>query len=666
MRVPERDGKAEGETVGIDHRALALQVAASMVAGFALLAVVDAVAIAVAVPFPGAALRGADHLFDAAETLGLGVVAGLVAAAYVRFLRLPARVLQGSLFAVAALVVYVTIGAYLGLQAAHGRGGNYAPFVLVNFIVLLAAAFTLAPQLTPYFAKRPKLRFAPIVLGTAALAGDQLPLRDDYFAIHGLIAVGGALIAGPALAPYLVAGVRRLLGSLGGRVALAAVALFALFGLAVPPSNAVRFELFRQPCAVAPWVLASAVWRAPTLHAPVTLPESPWREDRSKAPPIPFTAPPPLPEAPIVVLITIDALRADVINPASNDARFPTFAALKRDGVVFTNASSAATQTPLSISTMLTGLYFSQQRWEDYGDTADRYPYPATDTSPRVPEILDAHGVATAQEAGFVFLANDFGVARGFQEQKLFGATKSAARASVLVRALLDRLRRANDGPLFAYAHLAEPHAPYWMGPGPLPYDHYLSAVGEADTQLGHILHFLEEHFGDRWTLIVSADHGEAFGDHDTYEHAKTLYEELLHVPLIVRSPHFPPRRIDDRVGLVDLAPTLLDLFRVATPATFNGQSLVPFLVGERVELTRPLLAEGRLRTSFTQQDGFKVIDDPRRKVVEAYDLAVDPGETKNVFDTEPARADVALATLRAFFEARTLRERGYTPPYKP
>jgi arylsulfatase A-like enzyme len=175
----------------------------------------------------------------------------------------------------------------------------------------------------------------------------------------------------------------------------------------------------------------------------------------------------------------------------------------------------------------------------------------------------------------------------------------------------------------------------------------------------------LDEHFGERWALFVSADHGEAFGEHQTYEHAKTLYGELLQVPLLARSPLFRPREIGDRVGLIDLGPTILDLFRIETPATFNGQSLVPFLAGENVELTRPLLAEGRLRQALTEPDGLKVIEDRRRKVVEVYDLASDPRETRNLFDDEPARSDAALAELRAFFAVHTRREAGYEPPYK-
>lgn len=645
-----------------------LVVAVGIFGGFLLLALVNAVAIAVSVPRPtaGMGLRVLHHVFDAGETLGLGAAVATTAGVFVRFVRLPRWAVGTVLFALGVLLTDLVIGEYLYLQAEHGKAGGIAPVIFINYLCLLGGAFATAPSLAAFFGARPKLRLVPVVLATATLVADHIPLRDDYFGIHGLAAIGAVLLAAPALAAPLLRVARALARSLPGRGVLGAVLLFSLLGLVVPPSNAVRFELFRQPVAVAPWALATVLWRLPALHAPVALAPSPWVTDRSAAPDVPITTPPPLPHDAIVVLMTIDALRADVVNGATHDARFPTFATLKREGVTFTQASAAGTQTPVSISTMFSGLYFSQQRWEDYGNGPDRYPYPATEHFATVPELLTAHGVDTAEESGFVFLAGGFGVTRGFREERPFGQTRAAAPGSVLVGAMLQRLKHTTDGPLFLYSHLAEPHAPYWVGPGPTPYDHYLSAVAEADKQVGRVLEFLREHYGDHWVLIVSADHGEAFGDHQTFEHAKTLYEELLHVPLLVMSPRFSPRKVEERVGLVDLGPTLLDLFQAPTPATFNGQSLVPLLMGKDVVFTRPLLAEGRLRTSLTEQDGFKVIEDPRRKVVEAYDLVADPGETRNVFDTEPGRSDAALAKLRAFFDARRLRDGGYEAPYKP
>ncbi len=266
-----------------------------------------------------------------------------------------------------------------------------------------------------------------------------------------------------------------------------------------------------------------------------------------------------------------------------------------------------------------------------------------------------------------MFLVNKFGVARGFGEERMLGHSRAACPARFVIAPIVELLTRVGDDPLFVYTHLGEPHGPYVYGHRGSPaHDRYMAAVTEADTQIGRIVKALEQHAGNRWVLIVSADHGEAFGEHQTTDHSKTLYEELIHVPMIVRSPAFAPRRVDERVGLIDLGPTVLDLFGVDTPATFNGQSLVPILTGGTVTFTRPLLAEGRLAKAYVEQSGFKVIEDPRKKIVEAYDLETDPGETRNLFDVDPTRADGALAYLRAFFDAHTLRKPGYEVPYKP
>jgi arylsulfatase A-like enzyme len=368
----------------------------------------------------------------------------------------------------------------------------------------------------------------------------------------------------------------------------------------------------------------------------------------------------------VVVLVTIDAVRADIVADPTNDARFPTLAKLKRDGVVFTKASAPGTQTGVSLSTLFSGRYYSEQRWKNYGTGKDLHPYPADDPAPRFPELLSEHHVATTNEASLVFLRSDFGVARGFGEERLMGHSTQAAPGAGLIHALLDRLGHPGKGPLFLWTHLVEAHAPYGnRSQGKTDYDRYLSSVASDDALLGRVLRILESKFGERWALFVSADHGEAFGEHQTHEHAKTLYEELLHVPLLARSPLFPPREIGQRVGLIDLGPTLLDLFRVDTPATFNGQSLVPLLVGGNAALTRPILAEGRLRQALTRPDGLKVIEDRRRKVVEVYDLTSDPRESRNLFDVDTARSDAALAELRAFFAVHAWREPGYEPPYK-
>jgi arylsulfatase A-like enzyme len=100
--------------------------------------------------------------------------------------------------------------------------------------------------------------------------------------------------------------------------------------------------------------------------------------------------------------------------------------------------------------------------------------------------------------------------------------------------------------------------------------------------------------------VAYTADHGEEFQDHGAWGHADTLYEELLHVPFALRAPGIAPRRVAQDVDLVDLAPTLLDLFGLR-PRPRSGRSLAPLLRGGAPE--RPTYAE----TSHTHDRNQKV-----------------------------------------------------------
>jgi arylsulfatase A-like enzyme len=653
-----------------ENSAPAIRIAAALFAGSALLAAVDAATIAFYVPFPvaGLGLRLAHHLFDAAETLGVGALAGCLAGAWMHFVRVPPWATVIVAVAATTALVQAAIGENLLRMASLAGEGHFETGIFLVFLCVSGGALVGAYALGARGSGSPRLRALFLALAVAILIVDHIPFPDDYVGIHGVVAWGAALLGGGAVG----AAAERTLGVLvalrRGRVALAAIALFAVLGLGVPPSNAVRFELFRERCAVAPWVLATAVWRAPPLHRPIEPPSpSRWLRDRSADPDIPASAPRLLPPGAVIVVITVDAVGAQVVDDPANEALLPTMAELKREGVVFTHASAPGTQTALSLATLFSSRYFSELVWTDHGVGGTRYLYPADDASPRFPALLSEHGVATADYAGLVFLAADFGVARGFREETVTVEGRRHAQATELIDPLLERLKHAGRAPLFLYTHLLEPHQPYDRGRSHgTAHERYLAEVAVADAQIRRVLRMLQMHFGKRWALFVSADHGEAFGEHGGTEHGKTLYEELLHVPLLACGPLFVPRTVEERVGLVDLGPTILDLFGVPTPATYEGQSLVPLLAGEATTLTRPLLAEGRLRRALIRPDGLKVIEDSRRKVVEVYDLATDPGETRNLFDQDPSRVDPALAELRAFFAVHTRTEGGYRPRYKP
>ena len=266
------------------------------------------------------------------------------------------------------------------------------------------------------------------------------------------------------------------------------------------------------------------------------------------------------------------------------------------------------------------------------------------------------------------FLTNDYGVAPGFAEEVKVTTGRRHATAVEVTRPLLDRLRAAKGQPLFAFVHLTEPHAPYDRGKiteGD-PYDCYVSEIEVADAYLGKIVKVLESRdLARRSVLIVSSDHGEAFGEHNTWRHTKTIYEELLRVPLVVWGAGVSPQRVDVPVTLLDLGPSIFDLFDVPTPNAWLGESLVPFLRGGVTPRTRPIMAEGRLRKALFVGDT-KLIVDTRRKTIEVYDLANDPGEETNLWDDDPDRYAPMLSALQAFGRAHDFTAPGYSPVYKP
>ncbi len=648
---------------------VALEAGAGLLAGFALLAAVSALAIALLLPLPseGIGLRLEHHLFDAAETLGVGALASAVGAAAALVTR--PRWVTPVLYAIAgAPIVYLAVGEDLHRAAGFVRDSRFEGAAFVAYFAGQVGAFAGIHVVGTQGSQTPRLRAAAVALAVGGMVVDHLVFADDYTGVHGMVALSCALFAGVALAPVAGPAARRLARTRRGRAVFGAVGALALFGLACPPPNAVRCELFRRTCAFAPWALATALWKSPALHAPVSLEPSAWLRDRSADPPVPPSEPRLLPEDAVVVLLTIDAVRADALADPANDSLLPNLAAMRRSGVSFRRATAPGAQTAVSLSSVFSGRYFSELYWTRHGQGETRFTYPAEDASPRFPELLSEHGVATASYDALIFLANEFGVARGFREEHVVVEGARHGEAREVVGPLLEQLQlRGGRGPLFLFTHLTEPHAPYDRGAlkeGPAR-DRWLSEVAVADEQVGRVLRVLQRVAGDRWVLVVSSDHGEAFGDHQTWEHGKTLYDELLHVPLLVAGPRIAPRTVEQRVGLIDLGPTILDLFGVPTPATYEGQSLAPLLAGRDAVLTRPLVSEGRLRRALTLPDGLKVIDDPRRKDVEVYDLSADPGETRNLFDVDPGRADPALAFLRAFFDAHTMRRGDYRPPFK-
>jgi len=633
--------------------------------GGVVLAVIDIVFAnaMVRMPFGTRLLHGA---WDVALLFGLGVFSDAVMALVDKLPKWWQRWL--ALFVLGTAGMYWLVNRFFVRQADALFEGRYAAQFYWLFLVGSGLGIAACIVVGRFVAKRRWFWWTPFtVIALAVAVLNEFLFRDDYIELHAVTVWCAASLLGPILAARF-ASLRPRLSPRATKLLLASAVLLAILSL-VPPPNRIRLALFRSPGGAGAWIFGNLWWGLPSLDgAPDASIDPRWFEPRAEGTRA-VSSERIVREPPVVVLITIDALRADAVLAPENAKKFPTLARLMKEGVTFENARSAGSQTAVSLTSLFAGKYFSELYWTKFGTGSSRFEYAGADETPRFVKTLSDSGVTTSKVVALTFLRNEFGVAPGFSEEKVVTAGRRHATGTQVMEPLLKRIRRIQPGePIFLYAHLTEPHSPYDRGKlkQGSNYERYLSEISLADEYLNRIASALStDALRRRSLLIVSADHGEAFGEHGTNEHTKTIYDELIRVPLIVWGGSVTPRTVAQPVTLLDLGPTLLDIFGVETPDWMAGETLVPLLAGSEAVLSRPILAEGRLRRAMLIGD-LKVIVDLRRKTVEAFDLKQDPKELVNLYDSDPGRAAPALAALRAYFEKREYTKNGYRPIYKP
>ena len=356
--------------------------------------------------------------------------------------------------------------------------------------------------------------------------------------------------------------------------------------------------------------------------------------------------------SPSVFLVTIDTLRADHVH-CYGDANIETPAvdSLARDGVRFTNAFTPSPITNTSHTSILTGLLPSHHGVTDFA-------IPLAPTHATWAELLKAKGYHTAAFIGAVILDSKSlapGLDRGFDFYDNFPehpATK--ARWGRVERRGMEVVQHAeswlNDhpaGPHFVWVHFYDPHDPYEP---PAPYSErykdrlYDGEIAYADSALANFLGYLKQHGWYENSLVVMlGDHGEGLGEHHEETHGIFLYDATTHVPLIIKLPAgmYHGKVVDAQVRTIDVLPTVLDLARASTAATFDGQSLKPYLAGtesaERIAIgeTDYPLRFGWAPLRSVRAEGRKFIEAPRP---ELYDLNTDPKELTNSYQSgDPA-----------------------------
>jgi choline-sulfatase len=404
------------------------------------------------------------------------------------------------------------------------------------------------------------------------------------------------------------------------------------------------------------------------------------------APPRPSAPPSSIPADLNVVLVTVDTLRADLGYAGYPQPVSPNLDALAARGTAFMRAYSLASYTGKSVGPMLIGKYGSetQRNWGHFNKFDESETFLA--------ERLSHAGIRTMAVHGHRYFGKFGGLDSGFDVVDLSAAPPEGAAWDVaddetspkLTDAALALLAKPENtqGRFFLWIHYLDPHADYLrhadvpnFGAGQRAL--YDGEVAFTDKHIGRLMRAIEEApFGKRTAIVVTSDHGEAFGEHKMYRHGFELWEPLVHVPLIVAVPGQKPSRVDARRSLVDLTPTVLELYHVDPPSApsaggpdrLSGVSLLPdvFLPEGQTPAARDVLVD---MPAGPYNDARRALIHGDKKLIvsnnthfELYDLAKDPEEREDLWSSPDERQPMEerYAAARA-----TLAEIRVTGPRK-
>jgi arylsulfatase A-like enzyme/Tfp pilus assembly protein PilF len=378
---------------------------------------------------------------------------------------------------------------------------------------------------------------------------------------------------------------------------------------------------------------------------------------------------------PNIVVITLDTTRADRMGfLGSQRGLTPNLDALARQSTVFTHAYAQAPLTPVSHATIFTGTYPQFHQVLDF-------PMPLVKDLPYAPDILHAHGYHTAAfigslaldpaggapgfDRGFDTYFADFH-SKDFREKDRYKTVER--RGGEVVAHALAWLNEHPQGPFFLWVHLYDPHDPY---DPPEPYksryakEPYDGEIAYMDSVVGKLFGELKgRDLYEGAVIAVMADHGESLGAHGEDTHGVFLYDETIRVPLVIKLPHGDAvgQRVENRVELVDVLPTLLQEVGVEVPAEVQGESLLGMMKGGAggkgeagegwrdrpaySESDYPYLAYGWSALQALRVGKYLYVQAPHR---ELYDQAADPNGVHDLSGTSTAVSNTLAEQVNAF-----------------
>ncbi len=409
-----------------------------------------------------------------------------------------------------------------------------------------------------------------------------------------------------------------------------------------------------------------------------------------------------------VVFVSFDALQAAHVGALGYRANVtPTIDAMAKQGFNFTNNISVASWTVPASMTWFTGVYPSEHRLTNkfsvFNPPNNNVLSNLKKLSPELvtlAEVLKQNGYATGGFTGNAGVSGGFGYSQGFDEY--FFEKGKFGSMGVSIPKGLEWLQKNKDKKFFMFLHGYDMHGQNVPAEGfdyrfvEKGYDKKYTgsaaeqealreeglekgavALRDSDVRFWRAIYdekiqrtdarfkkFLEEYekmgLMDKTIFVLTSDHGTEFHEHKRFDHGFSLYDELIHVPLIIKLPKQKAGKlIKDQVSSIDVMPTILDLIDVKLPEKvkkqLRGESLVPGLKGRDVAKDVFFETDYRQYTykrGIQTKDGWKLIYTLENKNRELYKLNKDPGETRNLVDQEPRIAYELEQRIFAHFKS--------------
>ncbi len=348
-----------------------------------------------------------------------------------------------------------------------------------------------------------------------------------------------------------------------------------------------------------------------------------------------------------LLLISVDALRADHSSLYGyNRATTPELERLAAEGMTFEYAYAPTPHTSYSITSLMTGKYMrplvtlgAGTDSETWATLARHYGYRTAAFYPPAVFFIDSQRFVAFQDTrlGFEYAKVEFADAHKRAEQ-------------------LERyLARASHKPLFAWVHLFEPHEPYVRHPDHAmattntPMDDYDSEIRAADAGMGDLVRAFRKERPNA-VVIVTADHGEEFGDHGGRYHGTSVYEEQVRVPLVLVGPAVTRGvRSKTVVQTIDLLPTLLAAWGAPRPARIRGRDLGAVLTGKEVD--EGLAYSEAEHMTLIARGTDRLVCERRLRACSLFDVKTDPQQRRDQSNERPERVRAlkgALASVEA------------------